>query len=315
VDDDWTRNNSLLTPVQGRCYEYPNIFSVAKAQRPTMPTFAFHSWDNLERLMEPRNTIDILRGRDCSGCSESCVELQETLCNEFADQVAVDRSGNSLMFLYMDILHECGDAFGINSYKYAMSMRAVDLWLSRIMTAIEDSGPALLNETLLMIVSNHGRAQCGEWNFQGLAHQSTLMQWLMWGGSCMQQNVSLADGNAGVEDVAPTIMHALGLRSPAEFRGRPFLDGFLEGTKDWSLPVQMLESCADTSKYPACTPPPVYRPDTWLKRISTATFVGAVVALVALIIFCIVVAVMCRWKRLGRPSAKHSDSQMMYEFS
>jgi hypothetical protein len=148
--------------------------------------------------------------------SLSLVEPDARVIAEDALPTLAD-SGTRMVFVHIPDPDLAGHAYGWNSPEYRDAVLRAD-------GAIGELFDALTEETLLMIVSDHG----GGGSFGSHQHGSdddedVLIPMLLWG----PRVVGGADvGAASILDAAPTLLWALGFAPPSGYEGRALTDVF-----------------------------------------------------------------------------------------
>ena len=110
----------------------------------------------------------------------------------------------------------------------------------------------LWDRTVMIVLSDHGREECAGRDHGGFSDAEVNTQWLAVGAG-IRHGQTLAHSLVSIEDTAPTVLWALNLTWPMQWRGRPVWEAFegAESGSEWwwyrspQVPVQ------DRSR-PAC---------------------------------------------------------------
>ena len=220
---------------------WPNLFTAARVQRPALSTAAFYSWPPLAQLL-PRASLNASILQSCASCDE-CLRVEPHLLSAYT--TGLRRSKYGLSWLYLDVLDECGHARGGYSPTYPALIQRVDAWVKQVLDALRAAGIA--DKTAILIMSDHGRDRPTARDHGGFTTEELAVQWLLVGpgvkaGYQLRGPVSIMDG-------APTLLHALGIRPPAQFYGRVVGEAFEGGEGGWHAPNA---SAVPFGKRPAC---------------------------------------------------------------
>lgn len=253
----WTRQNSQLPPVRGRCFPYPNLFSVARQQRTAteLPTLLAYSWSTLGDLLQPNRSLAVDRtiNAECDTC-EGCWATEENNTKAFVSSLSSARA--KLSFLYIDSMDECGHGYGTESGQYAAAGAHADRWLKRVLDTLDSGG--MLNSTLVLVITDHGRERCGGYGHGGFSEDEMNTQWLAysthpeWVTNGLE--LDAVPWPVSITDTSPTLLHALGLLAPPEWRGRPVLPVF-GGQPQWRYNAIFTPQTCGTHVQPACPTP------------------------------------------------------------
>jgi hypothetical protein len=148
--------------------------------------------------------------------SLSLVEPDATVIAEDALPTLAD-SETRMVFVHIPDPDLAGHAHGWNSPEYRDAVLRAD-------GAVGELLDALTEETLLMVVSDHGGGgSFGSHQHGSASDEDVLIPMLLWG----PRVVAGADaGAASILDAAPTLLWALGLAPPSGYQGRALTEVF-----------------------------------------------------------------------------------------
>ncbi|KJE93645.1 type I phosphodiesterase/nucleotide pyrophosphatase [Capsaspora owczarzaki ATCC 30864] len=212
--NDWRLDGPQAVPsIVGSAVPFPNLFSVLKAQEPDSATASIYAWPGISTLTLPRECVDFDR--------------------EFADQdrKTIDCAKAHLLsakprltFIHLDDVDHAGHDHGSGS-EYRAALRTTDQMLGELLETIEAAG--MKETTLLLIVSDHGRDSQGK-DHGGWSLSEIETTWMAYGAMVPPAPTPETPLSTPVSlvDTSPTVLHALGLDQPLEWRGRPVLEVF-----------------------------------------------------------------------------------------
>jgi glycerophosphoryl diester phosphodiesterase len=168
------------------------------------PTAAFYTWEELRDLTPP-GKLDRTYYRSIS--YEAIDELCATALT------TIPQLKPTLSFVYLEATDALGHLHGWMSRPYLDGVRRADGVIGALMQTLETSGD--LDETLIVVMADHGGH--GRGHGTELAEDMTV-PWIVWGagvraGWQIEREVRLMD-------VAPTLLYALGIPQPPEWRGQ-----------------------------------------------------------------------------------------------
>ncbi len=168
------------------------------------PTAAFYTWEELRDLTPP-GKLDRTYYRSISH------EAFDELCTTAL--TTIPQLKPTLSFVYLEATDALGHLHGWMSKPYLDGVNRVDGVIGSLMQTLQASGD--LDETLIMVMADHGGH--GRGHGTDLAEDMTV-PWIVWGpgvraGWQIEQEVRLMD-------VAPTLLYALGIPQPPEWRGQ-----------------------------------------------------------------------------------------------
>lgn len=180
---------------------FPSIFTAIKKQKPKAKIGSVYSWGGISYLMEkPILNYDFgMEGNELE-TQNKAIELIKNEKPEF-------------LFVHFDQPDGAGHNAGHDSPGYYEELKNVDKRIGEIQNAIKEAG--IENETLLMIVSDHGGIEKGH---GGKSLMEIEVPWILKGPG-------IAKGKAITEplivyDLAPTVAFALGIKPEEVWRGK-----------------------------------------------------------------------------------------------
>ncbi len=212
----WQQGKEALTPaVVGPGGSLPTIFTVAAGA--DLKTGAYLDWEPIARFLEPC-CLDVLffpkTGKDTTeNRTLRTDEAMDGMIDGLVDQQV------RVAFAQLDLPDHLGHKHGWESGEYLESITHVDGLLGKLIDALEAAG--MFEKTLLIVVSDHGGVGTSH---GGATNAEVLVPWIMRGPG-VRAGHHLGPF-ANVEDTAPTVVAALGLRQPAAWSGRPLLNAF-----------------------------------------------------------------------------------------
>lgn len=198
---------SVLPPISGAGKIPETMWRVAKQQRGQLVTAVAHAWDWIHYLVEP-DTVDMeVRGH---GNDTSCIDA---MCG------FIVRHRPHLMFLHLDGVDVSGHAYYWGSPEYYSASKAADGYVGRVMAAL--AGAGLLNDTLVILTADHGgfRDNHGDFNEANIFVPVLLRGPGVRRGHALSRYVSN-------RDIAPSMLHALGLLPGQYMVGRVLEEAF-----------------------------------------------------------------------------------------
>lgn len=185
---------------------WPSIFDVVEAQRPKAGSAVFYDWVGIGRMVR-------------RGDADMRMFLNREDLTAWAARRHLRRSAPLFTFIHFDHVDAAGHSHGFDTWQYHQAVAEADRLVGTLKDTLEEVG--LLDETLLMIISDHG----GRGRFHGGADpRETAVPWILWGKGVKPMH--LIDGDITVQDTAPTLAHAMGLKVPGCWTGRAATPAF-----------------------------------------------------------------------------------------
>jgi|GEM_PF-208221 len=148
--------------------------------------------------------------------SLSLVEPDAAIVAEEALPTLAD-SETRMVFVHIPDPDLAGHAFGWSSSEYRDAVLRADAAVGELRDALDE-------ETLLLVVSDHGGGgSFGSHQHGSASDEDVLIPMLLWGPRVVPGSDA---GEASILDVAPTLLWALGFAPPSSYEGRPLVDVF-----------------------------------------------------------------------------------------
>ncbi len=125
----------------------------------------------------------------------------------------------TLTFIHLDVVDHGGHASGYDSPEYLASIAEADRCLGELLKALDDAGIA--DSTVTLVISDHGG--------KGTAHggdspEELTVPWIAAGPGIAKGR--LITEPVCVSQTAPTVLRALGLKSPKSWTSKPVEEAF-----------------------------------------------------------------------------------------
>lgn len=176
------------------------------AHQAGLDTASFYTWEPLRDLAPP-GILDMAYLR-------SLGEPEDNRVYEIADAAAqyLAHSPGALAFVYLEAPDQAGHRFGWMSKRYLDAVTKCDRAISTIVAALEQAGS--LAETVILVTSDHG----GHDTRHGTDNPEDLtVPWII-AGPGIRGGHSIRE-NIDITATAPTLLHLLGIKIPADWTG------------------------------------------------------------------------------------------------
>ncbi|WP_071341423.1 alkaline phosphatase family protein [Maribacter sp. 1_2014MBL_MicDiv] len=218
----WERDNLTLPAVtQSEPFLFPSIFHLIREQRTSEKIGAIYHWGGFGRLFE-KNAVDF---------DENPATEEVTAVNA-SSYIKVEKP--LFTFVHFDHIDHAGHEFGHGTKEYYHAVEKADSLLAEIMKAITESGMA--DNTMVIISSDHGGKGKGH---GGESMEEIEIPFILWGkGIKKDYRIKYP---VYQYDNAATVAHALQIKTPRAWIGRPVLEAF-EGENvedDYPTSVQL----------------------------------------------------------------------------
>lgn len=212
-------NPRVSSILDGKCKHYPNIFTIAKMNSPQFSSSVFYTWDGLDNLFHPKKDIAKRYYQKALTCEDTI-----TASNNITEEAVayLKQHKPNITFVYMGEIDECAHSYTCFSQQGQDAIKNTDDNIAKLLQALEDAG--MVQDTLVVLVSDHGRDASGKSHGQFETTQ-VLTQWVVYGAG-VQRGRRIVSA-VSLEDNSPTIIHALGLRFPVEWHGKPVSNSFI----------------------------------------------------------------------------------------
>lgn len=166
-------------------------------------TAVFYTWEQL-RDMAPPGTLDTSVYRRYS--DSAVEELGRVAAREIA------RLRPTFAFVYLEATDAIGHRYGWMSPAYLAAVEKSDQIIGQVVDALDSVGE--LAETVCIVMADHGGH--GHGHGTDCAEDMTI-PWIIWGPG-LRANHEI-QGPVHITDVAPTVLHLLGIPIPGEWHG------------------------------------------------------------------------------------------------
>lgn len=185
---------------------FPSIFGVLREQRPKAKTGVIYTWSGIGYLFE-KEAVDY--DLNTNNDSLTLVKSIEYIKNEKP----------TLLMIHFDQPDGVGHEIGHRTPAYYDTVHSIDKWAGKIRQAVKDAG--IEENTLIILTADHGGKGKGH---GGKSLDEVTIPWIAVGPG-IKKNHEIKDVII-TYDTAPTIAHALGIRTPQAWRGKPVLEAF-----------------------------------------------------------------------------------------
>jgi hypothetical protein len=206
--NNWSLTNPGFDPtVKDADGYFTSIFTLIRKQMPNAVTAMFYDWEWLGTYV---NKKYINKGQYVQGH----VMITSVALNYIKKEKPL------FTFIYYRLPNETGHSKGFNTKEYYQSINDIDTEIGKIVNEIKVAGMA--QSTSIIITSDHGGVGFGH---AGENMLEIEVPWIF-SGPGIKKNVLLESSN-DLANTAPTIAKILGLKTPAEWIGRPVNEVFV----------------------------------------------------------------------------------------
>ncbi len=184
---------------------FPTVFQLARNQYPKANMALFAEWDGIKHL------VDTL----------SLNHFEQPKLDDMVSRSTAYIKANKpeLAAIIFDRPDHPGHDNGWGSPEYYRMMNRLDGCIAEIFKALEEAG--MIDDTMVIITADHGGKGTGHGGTSMSEMQSPLIIW----GKGVKPGTQITDMVVSY-DIAPTIAHALGLKTPQCWRGRTITQAF-----------------------------------------------------------------------------------------
>ncbi|MBR6557853.1 MAG: alkaline phosphatase family protein [Clostridia bacterium] len=208
--------HGLIEGVKDKAYPtdspYPSIFRAVLEAKPDSKVVSVCRWRDINN-----NFIE-----DGIGIEKITMEKDDLFVAETACEYVNKNGAPTLMFVQLDFPDDRGhnSAAGFGGDEHLSAISRTDTLIDAVYRAYERQG--VLDDTLVIVTSNHGGYL---WDHGGNSDGEKNVMFAVRGKNVIK-NGSAEDMD--IRDIAPIVMHALGLESPEGWTGR-LPEGIFEG--------------------------------------------------------------------------------------
>jgi len=218
TSNSWEKDNLVLPAVtQSEPFLFPSIFHLIREQRKSEKIGAIYHWGGFGRLFE-KSAVDF---------DENPATEEETAVNA-SSYIKVEQP--LFTFIHFDHIDHAGHEFGHGTKEYYKSVEKGDSLLAEIMKAIAESDMA--DNTMVIISSDHGGTGKGH---GGESLDEIEIPFILWGKG-IKKNYQIKYPVYQYDNAA-TVAHALNIKTPRAWIGRPVFEAFEGETIEYDYPV------------------------------------------------------------------------------
>jgi len=210
ISNNWNQGNQSIEPtVKDVDGYFPSIFTLIRKQRPKAVTGMFYDWDQLGSYINKKLIT-----------KEQYVQGQVMITAVALNFIRKEKP--VFTFIYYGLPYVTGNSTNFNTKEYYQSINEIDTEIGKIVSGLQE---AKMMNTTIIITSDQGISSL----VNGIESTADLeVPWIS-SGSGIQKNVLLEIPNDHI-NTAPTIARILGLKTPAEWKGKPVLDAYIPKT-------------------------------------------------------------------------------------
>lgn len=203
----WESDHFTLPAVtQSAPFLFPTIFQLIKKERPTSEIGAIYHWGGFGRLFE-KTTVDY---------DENPATEEETAINASR---YIKAKKPVFTFIHFDHIDHAGHEYGHGTREYYASVEKADSLLAEVMKAIKEAGIA--ENTMVVLSADHGGLGKGH---GGESLAEVEIPFILWGkGIKKDYKIKYP---VYQYDNAATVAHALHIKTPRAWIGKPVLEAF-----------------------------------------------------------------------------------------
>jgi len=184
----------LMPPVSGAGKIPETMWAVAKNNNSAIKIAVSISWDWIVFLTTNDTVDELFLGN----------ENDQAVTDKMVEYIKSD-DPPELMFVHLDAVDDAGHATYWGSPTYYDAAKGADAMIAQLLGALSSTG--LLGETLVMVTADHG----GWRNTHGQSSQACFYVPLIFYGAGVSTGAQLTGYDLTNKDIAPTVLHALGV--------------------------------------------------------------------------------------------------------
>jgi hypothetical protein len=211
TSNNWSLVNQGFEPsVKDADGYFTSIFTIIRKQMPRAVTAMFYDWDWLGTYVNKKyiSKEQYIQGH---------VMITSVALNFIKNEKPV------FTYIYYGHPDETGHSKGFNTKEYYQSINEIDTEIGKIIAGIQEYGMA--KNTTIIITSDHGGVGFGH---GGESMLELEVPWII-AGPGIKKN-ALLDSPNDLANTSPTIAKILGLKTPAEWIGKPVNEAFISKT-------------------------------------------------------------------------------------
>ncbi|WP_034256247.1 alkaline phosphatase [Arenibacter latericius] len=204
---EWgSKTPELPSRIIGKGDIYPTIFSLVDEQMPSAKKGVSYTWGGIGYLFE-KNMVDL----DFNGRTDD-ETIEKAMDFHLGDKA-------TLTFIHLTHPDNEGHEIGHGTPEYYAAIEKVDAQVGEILASVEKAG--MMDDTLIIFSSDHGGIGKGH---GGKTLAEVEIPWIIYGANIPAKGK--LNSSIVTYDTAATIAHALGLKTPDFWRGKPVLEAF-----------------------------------------------------------------------------------------
>lgn len=217
TSNNWSLLNQGFEPtIKDNDGYFTSVFSIIRKQMPKANTAMFYDWDWLgtyvnKKLISKEQYI------------QGYVMITSVALNYIKKEKPV------FTFIYYGEPDHVGHTKGFNTSDYYQAISDIDAEIGKIIAALQEA--KMWQNTTLIITSDHGGVGYGH---GGESMIELEVPWII-AGPGIKKNMLLETNNDNT-NTSPTIARILGLKTPAEWIGRPVSEAFVSKTAAVKVP-------------------------------------------------------------------------------
>lgn len=207
TSNDWETNKFEIPALEkGSDGMFPTMFRSVREARPHARIVVVHDWDGFGRLLERSCANQITHVKGSPLTASAAADIIRTNTPDF-------------LFVHFDDVDHAGHTFGWKSPQYFKAVDMIDTLIGDLLTALKDAG--VLDKTLILVTADHGGT--------GTKHGGDTIgeleiPWIIHGPGVAAGHEIKKPVNT--YDTASTLLHALEIKQPAVWIGRPVTEAF-----------------------------------------------------------------------------------------
>ena len=207
--NEYQPSRPQVMPISGACTPMPTLFTVLRSHRPRCTMGAFYEWNTIGDMLNMRPDLNVSQWFPTD---DGSVDAAVTFLKQHRPLVTL---------VYLDDVDETGHRVGFGE-AYTEAILQADQRIGHVWQTLDDLN--MLDRTLIAFVTDHGRKEpLGK--YHGSFTQTEMNTfWALWGPG-IRRGHELKTPVANY-DVSPSLLHAMGLPMPLQWRGRPVREAF-----------------------------------------------------------------------------------------
>lgn len=211
TSNNWSLLNQGFEPtVKDADGYFTSIFTAIRKQMPKAVTAIFYDWEWLGTNVNKKYIS-----------KEQFIEGHVMITSVALNYIRKEKP--AFTFIYYGLPDETGHSKGFNTKEYYQAINDIDAEIGKIVAGLKEA--KMMQNTTFIITSDHGGSGFGHGNESMLEIE---VPWII-SGPGIRKNFLLESPN-DLMNTSPTIAKILGLKTPAEWIGKPVNDVFTSKT-------------------------------------------------------------------------------------